>query len=648
MARLPVVRFVALPAPCAGLVRGAKYEAPRGAPPFAGTSPAYHGRISFDRLIDGSTVNERRMRMDERREQQMAQAEEILADSLEKPSFVKGFSFGEFRADLLPPYPDFSRYEGLAARVDQLQSFARESIDAAQIDRDAEIPDSVVQGLGKLGVLGACLPQWAGGHGLSQVEYCRLLEVLGGHCASTALFVNAHHSIGPRAIVLFGTRKQQEQYLPKLASGEWISAFALTEPEAGSDAANVQTRAEPSPDGKYFTINGEKRWITNGSIAQVLTLMARTPLADQQGSAITAFIVSPDMPGFEVTEARMDKCGVRGTVTSRLAFHNMKVPAENVLGRMGKGLKVALTVLDFGRTTFGATCTGVAKECLRLATIHASQRVQFQQPIGQFELVKEKIAFMRAMSFAMEACTYQTAALIDAGTGDFMLETAMLKVFATEALWRIIYDTFQIYGGMAYFTDQPFERMMRDARINSIGEGANDVLRAFVALVGMRDVGMDLEATLHALFRPVTGIGVIGRFAARKISSLVLPPSIEYRSSALEKDAGELAALIGSFGSHVERLLRIYQTDIVDRQYQLGRIADAVIELYASTCVLRRLDHILADHHLDESAKQRQLKIGRYYLLTACRRIRQSLKQTRENDDEATTAIADLVLRGEG
>src|SRR5918996_2056146 len=369
-----------------------------------------------------------------------------------------------------------------------------QQIDPAAIDRQAEIPQSVIDGLGRLGILGACLPANCGGLALSQSSYCRLLEVLGGHCGSTALFVNAHHSIGPRALVLFGTEEQQRRYLPKLASGEWISAFALTEPEAGSDAANVQSTATPTPDGRGFTINGQKRWITNGGIAQVLTVMARTPTADGRESKITAFIVTPDMPGFEVVEARMPKCGVRGTATARLAFHNMFVPRENVLGQLGKGLKVALTVLDYGRTTFGASCTGAAKACLARAVVHANTRVQFGQTLGSFELVQDKLAYMAASTFAMEAATYQTAALIDSGVDDYMLETAMLKVFATDCLWRIINDTIQIFGGKAYFTDEPFERMMRDARINIIGEGANDVLRVFTALVGMRDVGLELEA----------------------------------------------------------------------------------------------------------------------------------------------------------
>src|SRR5262249_16401427 len=193
---------------------------------------------------------------------------------------------------------------------------------------------------------------------------------------STALFVNAHHSIGPRALVLFGTPEQQQRYLPKLASGEWISAFALTEPEAGSDAANVQTTATPTEDGRGYILNGEKRWITNGGIAQVLTVMARTPVPGSKESKITAFLVTPEMKGFEVLEARMQKCGVRGSATARLAFHDMFVPRENILGQLGKGLRVALTVLDFGRVTFGATCTGAAKFCLERASEHARTRIQ--------------------------------------------------------------------------------------------------------------------------------------------------------------------------------------------------------------------------------------------------------------------------------
>ena len=271
------------------------------------------------------------------RAKQLAEANEVLGDRPVAISFAKELFFGRYRSDALPPYPDPSADPRADRSVADLAAFCKQEVDPVAIDRGAEIPDAVVRGLGWLGVLGACMPKEFGGGGFSQASYCRMIEVLGGHCGSTALFVNAHHSIGPRALVLFGTPEQQARYLPKLASGEWISAFALTEPEAGSDAANVQTTATPTADGKGYVLNGEKRWITNGGIAQVLTVMARTPVPGSSETKITAFLVTPDMPGFEVVEARMPKCGVRGTATARLAFRDMFVPKENILGDVGQG-----------------------------------------------------------------------------------------------------------------------------------------------------------------------------------------------------------------------------------------------------------------------------------------------------------------------
>ena len=213
-----------------------------------------------------------------KREEQIAEAEELLGDRLQKVGFAKGLYFGTFANEKLLPYPDLAADQATTELAAELRRFCQAEIDPVAIDREAMIPQHVIDGLGRLGMLGACVPKEYGGRGLSQTQYCRLLEVLGGHCASTALFVNAHHSIGPRAIVLFGTPEQKQKYLPKLASGEWIGAFALTEPEAGSDAANVQTTATPTDDGSGYILNGQKRWITNGGIAQVLTVMARTPV----------------------------------------------------------------------------------------------------------------------------------------------------------------------------------------------------------------------------------------------------------------------------------------------------------------------------------------------------------------------------------
>ena len=407
-----------------------------------------------------------------------------------------------------------------------VRQFADEQIDAAAIDREADIPRHVIEGLGKLGVLGMTAPVEYGGRGFTQSGYCRIMEVIGGHDASTAVFVNAHHSIGIRALLLFGTPEQKARWLPPLARGEKLAAFALTETEAGSDASNVQTTATPSADGQTYVLNGSKRYITNGAIADVLTVMARTPDPKGGDSKVTAFLVTPDLPGFEVVEARMPKCGIRGTATAKLAFHDMPVPAANILGPLGKGLKVALTVLDFGRTTFGASCAGAAKVCLAAATRHAARRRQFGRPLADLELIKKKLAFLAASAYAIEATTYETAALIDRGAEDYMLETAILKVSSTEMLWQGVYETLQVHGGQGYFSDEPFERMMRDARINTIGEGANEVLKAFIALVGMRDIGEGFKATLEGLKRPSRFVPTLWRFGSERLVRLAKPPVI--------------------------------------------------------------------------------------------------------------------------
>ncbi|MEX2187487.1 MAG: acyl-CoA dehydrogenase family protein [Pirellulales bacterium] len=589
------------------------------------------------------------------REKQMAEAEALFGDRLKNVSFAGGLYYGMHLSEKLAAYPA-EHDEATDGLVDELKRFCREEINPAAIDRDANIPERVIGGLGKLGVLGACLPRSCGGRGLTQTQYCRLIEVLGGHCGSTALFVNAHHSIGPRSIVLFGTPEQQATWLPKLATGEWISAFALTEPAAGSDAANVQTTATPTGDGRGYILNGEKRYITNGSIARALTVMARTPVsgdsvsgnsvANSSETRVTAFLATPDMPGFEITEERMPKMGVRGTVTSRLAFRDMFVPKENVLGEVGKGLKVALTVLDYGRTTFGASCTGAAKYCLQRSRSYANERVQFGEKIGEFELVKQKLAYMAAGVYAMESATYQTAALIDSGASEYMLETAMLKVFSTEVLWRILDDTFQIHGGMAYFSDEPFERMIRDARINTVGEGSNDVLRPFIALVGLRSVGLELQEMQQAISKPLSNLARLGNFAARQLGSLVSSPDVAVRATQLEADAARLASDIAHFGHQMTRLLAAHREEILDRQFHLARVANAATELYVSRCVLARLDHLLNNDHADAAQRSDDLATARYYLTTAHRRIRSRLKELWDNDDDETTALADRILDG--
>jgi alkylation response protein AidB-like acyl-CoA dehydrogenase len=580
------------------------------------------------------------------REQQMKQAEELLFSEPSRAGFVKGLFHGKFLAPAVFPYPELPAAAEAAAgeAASAVRAFAESSIDAAAIDREADIPRSVIEGLANLGVLGMTAPKEVGGRGFSQQQYCRVMEVIGGHCSSTAVFVNAHHSIGIRALILFGTAEQKAKWLPPLAHGEKLAAFALTEEQAGSDASNVQTRAVPTEDGRHYRLTGTKRYITNGGIADVLTVMARTPDPKGGDSKITAFLVTPDLPGFEVVEPRMEKCGIRGTATAKLAFHNMAVPTENILGPLGKGLKVALTVLDFGRTTFGASCTGAMKTCLLAASKHALRRRQFGRPLADLELVKKKIAFLAANAYAMEATTQQTAALIDRGAEDYMLETAILKVFSTEALWQGVYETLQVHGGQGYFTDEPFERMMRDARINTIGEGANEVLKPFIALVGMRDIGEGLKQTLEGLKSPARILNTLWHAGIDHATPFLGRPRIPVTSKAFSSAATQLGRRVRKFGWSIEGLLIRHREEILEAEYLQERVADAAIALYTSACTLARLDRDLASGQL--SAADRAA--GELYLNMAGRRFDQAIRDLHNHDDAATTNAADSVMAAIG
>lgn len=564
-----------------------------------------------------------------KRKKQMQQAEEVLGSLPQRTGVAKGLFAGQFVADWVFPYPQLS--ENQRPEVEQaaaeLEHYCDENLDPARIDREADIPREVIDGLAELGLLGMTAPTEFGGRAMSQMGYCRLLEKIGSRCSSTAIFVNAHHSIGMRALLLFGTQEQKRKWLPDLVSGRKLAAFALTEPEAGSDAGNVQTSATPTEDGASFVLNGEKRYITNGGIAGVLTVMARTPVEGSNATAITAFIVTPDMPGFKVVEARMEKVGVRGSATARLAFDNMKVPRENILGTPGKGLKLALTVLDFGRTTFGACCTGAAKTCLRLAADYARNRRQFDRPLAEFELVQKKLAFMAAWTYAMEAMTTVTAGLIDRGLEDYMLETAMLKVWSTERLWLIVNEAFQIHGGAAYFTDRPLERMLRDHRINQIGEGANEVLLSFIGMVGMRGPGLRLKEVADALKRPWSAFGTLGPFLADAVRARFSVPTVPVRSAELKPFARRLGKLIRRLGTSVQYTLMRHREEVVERQLVQERIAWLAMELFAAACALSRWDSELARNDRTQEAAARLLVADSF------RRAETCLREMHANDD---------------
>lgn len=565
-------------------------------------------------------------------EKQIREAEQLLFTGPQRIGVAKGLFLGRFVADWVLPYPRIpsDQQPKLDETLAQLRSFLDQHLDPAGIDRNADIPRDVIDGLARLGVLGMTAPVEFGGRGFSQMANCLVLEELGSRCSATSIFVNAHHSIGIRALLLFGTEEQKRRWLPALTRGEQIAAFALTEREAGSDAGNVQTQAQPSADGSHYILNGEKRYISNAAIAQVLTVMART----EEG--VTAFLVTPDMPGFAIVEPRMEKLGIRGTATGRLEFRDMPVPMENILGAPGKGLKVALTVLDFGRTTFGACCTGAAKTCLHLATQHANSRRQFGRALGEFEMIKKKIAYMASDTYAMKAMTTVTASLIDRGLEDYMIETAMLKVYSTEALWRIVNDAFQIHGGAAYFTDRPLERMLRDARINQIGEGANEVLASFIALAGMRGPGLQLQELWEALHHPVGELGKMWRIGIERVGAAVTPPVVPVRSAALRPHALQLGELIRKFNVEVDRALIQHREAIVERQYVQERIARAAMELFASACVLSRRD---------TESPSAESSAADLFLRRSFRRIHRALAELHDNDDVAVTDAADHELR---
>jgi alkylation response protein AidB-like acyl-CoA dehydrogenase len=586
-------------------------------------------------------------KLDAQRQKEIQQAEELLFAGPQTLGFAKGLFQGQFVADWVMPYPRIPAEEQteLDNTLRELRQFLDADLDAAEIDRQADIPRSVIDGLGRIGVLGMTAPKEYGGHGFSQMANCKVLEEIGRHCASTSVFVNAHHSIGIRALLLFGTHEQKQKWLPKLVTGEQLGAFALTEKEAGSDAANVQMQARPSEDGSHFILNGEKRYITNAAIAHELTVMARTPMSDSGKTAVTAFLVTPDMPGFEMLEARMPKLGIRGTATGRFALRDVKVPKENILGPMGKGLKVALTVLDFGRTTFGACCTGAAKTCLELAVEHANSRKQFNKTLGEFELVKKKIARIAADAYAMEAMTTVTGAFIDRGLEDYMLETAMLKVFTTERLWECINDAFQVHGGAAYMTDLPLERMLRDARINQIGEGANEVLTSFIALVGMRGPGMEFKEIYDTMMKPSRdGISKAWAAGKNRLSAAIRVPDVPVQSEQLRSQAQELGRLIWRFNFAVNRVLIMYREPILDMQLVQERIANAAMDLFASTCVLSRMDGEIQFAERNGDAASPDHSAADLFLRQSFGRIRGFLSELTDNDDKAVIAAAKSCL----
>jgi acyl-CoA dehydrogenase family protein 9 len=558
---------------------------------------------------------------------------------MDDQSFLKAMFHGVIAEDLVFPFPEISadQRESTALMLDSVRRFL-DGIDSVAIDRNEEIPPEVLAGAKALGLYGLQIPTEYGGLGLCAAAYARMMQEIAARDGSLAVTLGAHQSIGLKGILLFGTEDQKKRYLPKLATGEWTAAFALTEPGAGSDAASIHTRAELSPDGRHYILNGSKIWTTNGGFADIFTIFARTSaLEEGNRPKITAFIVERQM-GI-VNGLNEHKLGIRGSSTTAIFMDNVMVPRENVIGEVGKGFKVAMEVLNDGRLGLAAGSVGTSKTLLKLALDRVQERRAFGRNIGDFELIKDKVAEMLSRIYALESMTYLTAGLVELKTADASLESAICKVMGSETLWYVVNETLQIAAGIGYMQDYPYERILRDARINLIFEGTNEVLRCFIALSGMHGPGEALAEVVKAMREPIKGFGLLRDFAIRKARTVLGRERIMTRSHPLlSREAVVFEEYTGELAARVEAALRKYGRDIAEMQYVQRRIADMAIDLYAIAACISRTTRAI-ERKGDEGAR-REVDLTTTFVASAHQRLRQNVANFEQNDDELRKSIA--------
>jgi len=512
-------------------------------------------------------------------------------------SFAMNLFRGQLVLNELFPFPNCmneEQVENLQALVDPFAKFMEEKNDAAKNDSAERISDEVMTGLKEMGAFGLQVPAELNGLGLSNTQYARLVEIVGGHDLGVGITLGAHQSIGYKGIVLFGTPEQKAKYLPKLATGEHIAAFALTEPQSGSDAASIKTNAVPTEDGKHYILNGSKIWISNGGFAEVFTVFAKTPVKDpatgEVKDKITAFIVERSFGGVKNGPPEK-KMGIKCSNTAEVYFEDVKVPAENILSGLGDGFKVAMNILNAGRFGMAAALSGTMKAAIRKAVDHATNRNQFGKHIINYGTIQEKLARMAMLQYVTESMAYMLSNNMDRKSPEFQIEAAISKVYASEAAWVVTDEAIQILGGMGYMKDTGLERVMRDLRIFRIFEGTSDILRLFIALTGMNYAGKHLKE----LQRKVQSfdIGTILTEGRKRIGSKMgiqvqnvphfadLPPQLRESAALAARAAAE-------FGEAVESVLIKYGKKVADEQFVVNRISQSTIDIYAMFVILSR------------------------------------------------------------
>lgn len=564
--------------------------------------------------------------------------------STNEQSFLKSIFFGQIREDIIFPYPKPKAEvsENVNMILDSIDRFGKDVVKAAEWDEKAAMPREVIDQMAEMGLTGLGVPEEHGGLGLPQSGYARVMQQLASLDGSIAVTLGAHQSIGYKCLLLFGNDEQKARFLPRLASGKMIAAFCLTEPSSGSDAASIQTRAELSPDGKHYILTGNKLWITNGEIATFFTVFAKTEVVEngEKKEKVTCFAVELPSEGVSFG-AKEHKLGIRASWTNAVHFDKVKVPIENIIGGHGYGFKVAMGILNHGRLGLAAGCVGVAKNAIKASIEHANERTQFKKKIGQFGMIKEKIATMVMQNYVAESMVYMTTSLIDRGDMDYSMESAAAKIFCSEMLWTTVDENIQVWGGNGFMKEYPYERWLRDARINRIFEGTNEILRAFLALSGMQGPGQELAGLAKAIQHPLKGLGVVTEYATRKVRQNVFGETITKAHPRLKKLAGFLEEYTLELSQQVEVLLKRHGKEIHMRQFAQKRVADIVIDLYAMYCTLSR---VTASIELKgEEAAQMEIAIAESFFMKANRRVKGNFKAMDRNEDDLMKFIANSV-----